>query len=183
TLLGVPAGTPSQRLLAHQTAKMLAGIAHAVDGLALLLDAPRRRPPAPLPVDAPGRPLPGHHRFRLSGPDWAPAFVNAGRAFVAIGAVELFWVVTAWPSGASAIVFVAIFVVLLSPKGDQAYIGALAFTVGVAVGVPAAAIVKFAVLPDLSTFPAFCGALGLCVIPIGFVMAQSRQPAVWAVAT
>ena len=59
-------------------------------------------------------------------PDWAPAFINAGRAFVAIGAVELFWVVTAWPSGASAIVFVAIFVVLLSPKGDQAYIGALA---------------------------------------------------------
>jgi hypothetical protein len=46
-------------------------------------------------------------------PDWAPAFVNAGRAFVAIGAVELFWVVTAWPSGALAIVFVAIIVVLL----------------------------------------------------------------------
>ena len=169
-LLVLPADTPPQRLLADQTAKLLAGIAHALDGLALL-------------VDAPGRPLPGHHRFRLSVPDWAPAFVNAGRAFVAIGAVELFWVVTAWPSGASAIVFVAIFVVLLSPKGDQAYIGALAFTVGVAVGVPAAAIVKFAVLPGLSTFPAFCVALGLCLIPVGFVMAQSRQPAVLAVTT
>jgi uncharacterized membrane protein YccC len=169
-LLVLPAGTPSQRLLADQTAKLLAGIAHALDGLALLLDAP-------------GRPLPGHHRFKLSVPDWAPAVVNAGRAFVAIGAVELFWVVTAWPSGASAIVFVAIFVVLLSPKGDQAYTGAVAFTVGVAVGVPLAAIVKFAVLPGLSTFPAFCVALGLCLIPVGFVMAQSRQPAVLAVAT
>ena len=53
-------------------------------------------------------------------------------------------VVTAWLRRLPAIVFVAIFVVLLSPKGDQAYIGALAFTVGVAGGVPAAAIVKFA---------------------------------------
>ena len=169
TLFVLPAGSPSQRLLADETAKLLAGLAQVLDGLTLLVDA--------------GRPLRGHRRFRLSVPDWAPGLVNAGRAFVTIGAVELFWVVTAWPNGASAIVFVAIFVVLLSPKGDQAYAGAVAFTVGVAVGVPAAAIVKFAVLPGLSTFPAFCVALGLCLIPVGFVMAKSRQPAVLAVAT
>ncbi len=169
TLLALPAGTPSQRLLADQTAKLLAGLAQALDGLALLVDA--------------GRPLRGHRRFRLSVPDWAPGLVNGGRAFVAMGAIELFWIVTAWPNGVSAIVFSAVALLLLSPKGDQAYAGAMAFALGVAGGVPAAAIIKFAVLPGLETFPAFCVALGLCLVPVGFVMAQSRQPMVLAVVT
>jgi uncharacterized membrane protein YccC len=169
-LLVLPAGTPSQRLLADETAKLLAGLARVFDGLALL-------------VDAPVRPLPGHGRFRLRVPDWLPGLVNAGRAFVTIGAIELFWVVTAWPSGASAILFAAVTVLLLSPRGDQAYAGAMAFALGVALGVPAAAIVKFAVLPGLSTFPAFCVALGLCLVPVGFLLAQSRQPLVLAAVT
>jgi hypothetical protein len=33
-------------------------------------------------------------------PDWLPALVNAGRTFIAICVVELFWIVTAWPNGA-----------------------------------------------------------------------------------
>ena len=168
-LLVLPVGNPSQRLLADQTAKLLAGIGRALDGLALLVDD--------------GRPLRVDRRFRLSVPDWLPGLVNAGRAFVTIGAIELFWVVTTWPNGASAIVFSAVVVLLLSPKGDQSYVGAMAFAVGVALGVPAAAIVKFAVLPGFSTFPAFCVALALCLIPVGFVMAQSRQPLVLAVVT
>src|SRR5271166_4387316 len=168
-LLVLPVSSPSQRLLADQTAKLLAGIAHVLDGLALLVDA--------------GPPLRGQGRFRPSVPDWLPGLVNAGRAFVAIGAIELFWLLTAWPNGASAIVFSAVVVLLLSPKGDQSYAGAMAFAVGVALGVPAAAIVKFALLPGFSTFPAFCAALGLCLIPVGFVMAQSRQPLVLAVVT
>ena len=168
-LLVLPASSPSQRLLADQTAKLLAGIAHVLDGLTLLVDA--------------GPPLRGQRRFRLSVPDWSPGLVNAGRAFVTIGAIELFWVLTAWPNGASAIVFSAVVVLLLSPKGDQSYVGAMAFAVGVALGVPAAAVVEFAVLPGFSTFPAFCVALGLCLIPVGFVMAQSRQPLILAVVT
>ena len=168
-LLVLPASSPSQRLLADQTASMLTGIGRALDGLALLVDA--------------GRPLRDGRRFRLSVPDWLPGLVNAGRAFVTIGAIELFWVVTTWPNGASAIVFSAVVVLLLSPKGDQSYAGAMAFAVGVALGVPAAAIVKFAVLPGFSTFPAFCVALALCLIPVAFVMAQSRQPLVLAVVT
>ena len=168
-LLALPARTPSQRLLADQTAKLLAGLSQALDGLTLLVDA--------------GRPLHGHRRFRLSVPDWAPGLVNGGRTFVAIGAIALFWIVTAWPNGVSAIVFSAVALLLLSPKGDQAYAGAMAFALGVAGAAPAAAIIKFAVLPGLETFPAFCLALGLCLVPVGFVMAQSRQPRVLAVAT
>ena len=59
---------------------------------------------------------PDHRGFRLSEPDWLPALVNAARAFLAIGAVELFWVATAWPDGALAIVIAAIVLLLLSPK-------------------------------------------------------------------
>src|SRR5262249_55091658 len=106
-LLAVPAGTPSLRLLADQTAKGLAGISDALNGLALLLDAP---------------PGPHHRRRRLQFrvPDWLPSFVNAGRAFITIGATEIFWILTAWPNGASAITFAAIVVILLAPRADQA---------------------------------------------------------------
>jgi hypothetical protein len=117
TLIALPADTPSLRLLADEMAKMLAGVLHVLDGLALL-------------VDAPHQPSPGARGFPLSEPDWLPALINAARAFLAIGAVELFWVATAWPNGASAIVFVAVLVLLLSPKGDLAYGGSLAFGPG-----------------------------------------------------
>jgi uncharacterized membrane protein YccC len=112
-----------------------------------------------------------------------PALINAARAFLAVSAVELFWVATAWPNGASAIVFVAVLALLLSPKGDLAYGGALAFALGIAGAVVCAAVVKFAVLPALQTFPAFCAALGLFLLPGGFAIAVSRQPTVTTVLT
>jgi uncharacterized membrane protein YccC len=164
----LPATTPSLRLLADQTSKAMGGILHVLDGLALLADAPTRAPP-------------GRRGFRLSVPDWLPAFVNAARAFVMISAATLFWVITAWPNGAFAITFTAIVVTLLSPRGDQAYAGALAFTLATAIAIVCAAIVKFAVLPGLETFAAFCIAIGLYLVPVGFGMAQSREPAMLAV--
>jgi uncharacterized membrane protein YccC len=168
TLIALPADTPSLRLLADETAKVLAGMLRVLDGIALL-------------VDAPGQPSPGARGFRLSEPDWLPALINAARAFLAISAVELFWVATAWPNGASAIVFVAVLLLLLSPKGDLAYGGSLAFALGIAGAVVCAAAIKFAMLPALQTFPAFCAALGLFFLPAGFAMAASRQPIVTAV--
>jgi uncharacterized membrane protein YccC len=170
TLIALPSDTPSLRLLADETAKLLAGMLHVLDGLALL-------------VDAPHHPSPGARGFRLSEPDWLPAMINAARAFLAISAVELFWVATAWPNGGSAIVFVAVLVLLLSPKGDLAYGGSLAFALGTAGAVVCAAAIKFAMLPALQTFPAFCAALGLFLLPAGFAIAVSRQPTVTAVLT
>jgi uncharacterized membrane protein YccC len=165
TTIALPADTPSLRLLADETVKVLAGMLDVLDGLALL-------------VDAPHHPSPDVRDFRPSEPDWLPALINAARAFLAIGAVELFWVATAWPNGVSAIVFVTILVVLLSPKGDLAYGGALVFALGTGSAVVFAAAVKFAMLPALQTFPAFCAALGVFLLPAGFAMAASRQPAV-----
>jgi uncharacterized membrane protein YccC len=170
SLRALSAGTPSLRLLADETVKLLVGILQVLDALALL-------------VDAPGQPLLRHRGFRLSVPDWLPAYVNAARAFVTIGAVELLWIATAWPNGALAFAFAAIVVVLLSPRGDQAYAGALVFMLGTAVGIVCAAIIKFAVLPGLETFPAFCIAIGLYLVPVGFGIAQSRQPGMLAFLT
>jgi uncharacterized membrane protein YccC len=176
-LLALPAGTPSLRLLADQAAKALAGILYVLDGLALLLDAPGRFLPGPGVTTMLSTVVFGGNRaFRLSVPDFLPAFVNATRAFVTISAVTLFWVVTAWPNGAFAIVFAAIVVLLLSPRGDLAYGGAIAFALGSTVSVVFAAIIKFAVLPGRESFPALCVAIGLYLIPAGFAIARSRKP-------
>jgi len=169
-LLALPAATASLRLVADETAKALLGIARALDGLALL-------------VDAPGQSHPRHSGFRIGVADWLPALVNAGRAFVAIGAAELFWIATAWPNGGFALVVVAILHLLLSPRGDVAYAGAVAVTIGAVGTIVCAATVKFAVLPGFDTFPALCLALGLYYVPIGFGVAHSRQPAALAVLT
>jgi uncharacterized membrane protein YccC len=163
-LLAGPAATPSWRLLADETAAVLAGLSHALDGLALLVDAPGR--------SAKGR------GFRLSVPDRLPAFINAARTFVTIGAAALLWVVTAWPNGGAAVTFAAVLLLLLSPRGDLAYRAAVAATLGAFGTVLCVAVIKFAVLPALQTFPAFCLAIGLVFVPVGFVIARSRQPAV-----
>ena len=108
-------------------------------------------------------------------PDWLPALVNAGRAFVAVGAVELFWIVTAWPNGARAITFAAIGVILLGPRADQAYAAAMSFMVGTGLTAIFAAIIAFAVLPNAETFAAFSLAIGLVLVPAGAGMVQPWQ--------
>src|SRR5262249_24981820 len=169
-LLALSAGTPSLRMLADQSAKVLAGMAHALDGLALL-------------VDAPDRSCRAHRGFRPAVPDWLPAILNGARAFVAIGGVALFWIVTGWPNGASAIFFVMIVVLVLGPRGDAAYGGAIAVALGLTGSIICAAITKFAMLPAFQTFPAFCVILGLFFVPVGFAMARSKQLAAVAIFT
>jgi uncharacterized membrane protein YccC len=168
TLLALTTETPSQRLLADETAQVLYGMGCVLDGLALFLDAPGRTP-------AGGRNAP------TGVADWLPVAVNAIRAFVTISAVELLWVATAWPDGGSAVVLTTVVILLLSPKGDLAYLGALAFALTAAFGIVAAAIIRFAVLPAVETFPAFCAVMGLFFIPAGFAVVRSQTPALTVV--
>src|SRR5262245_51214901 len=168
-LIAMPAGTPSLRLFADQTARVLLGLIHALDALALLTGK-RDRP-------GPGR------RARPHVADWWPAFVNAGRAFVMTGAAELFWIVTAWPNGAFAITFTAIVVLLLSPRADEAYALAFSFTVGIGLGTVGSAIVAFAGLPNVETFVGFSIVIGLYLIPVGAMVAQPWQTAVFIAMT
>lgn len=165
TLIAMPAGTPTLRLLTDQTARVMTGLVRALDALALLTGKAD-------PFDT-GR------RTKLHVADWLPAFVNAGRAFAMIGAVELFWIVTAWPNGAFAITFTAIVVTLLAPRADEAYAVALGFSVGVVLGTVGAAIIGFAALPTVETFLGFCIMIGLYLIPVGAGVAQPWQTAVF----
>jgi uncharacterized membrane protein YccC len=165
-LLAFPAATPSIRLLADAAAEPLAGISQALNGLALL-------------VADPARPLRRAGTIRLGIADWMPALVNAGRAFVAIGAVALFWIVTAWPNGAGAMTWAAITVILFAPRADQAYAAAYRFVVGNCLTAVFAAIVAFAVLPNLETFAGFSIAIGLFLVPAGALVAQPWQTALF----
>jgi uncharacterized membrane protein YccC len=170
-LLALPVATPSLRLLADETAKLLTGILQSIDALVLLVGG------------EPSRPSSSRRTTWLSVPDRLPALLNAGRAFVTMSVVELVWVVTAWPNGAFAIAFAAIVVLLLSPRGDLAFAGALAFMAGTVATIICAATIEFAVLPSLETFPAFCLAIGLYYVPVGYLMARTRKPAAMAVLT
>jgi len=167
-LLTFPADTPSQRMLADKAAEVLVGLSHALNGIALLVADPAQPPSRRR----------GTARLRVA--DWLPAMVNAGRAFVTIAAVALWWIVTEWPSGATAIAWAAIAVILMAPRADQAYAGALRFAVGNALAAVLAAILAFAVLPQQQTFVGFSIALAAYMVPVGALMAQPWQAALFA---
>jgi len=166
-LVEMPAATPSLRQLADQTANVLGGFAALLNGLALL-------------VADPARPRSRLRVATLHVSDWLPAFVNGGRAFVTIGAVEVFWIITQWPNGASAIVFAAVTVILLSPRADEAYDYAMKFMIGVCIATICAAIILFAGLPNVETFAGFSLVLAVFFVPAGALMAQSWNAATFA---
>jgi uncharacterized membrane protein YccC len=157
-LIALPAETPSQRLLADKSAEILAGLSHALGGLALLVADPARSIP--------------RRTVRLRMPDWLPALVNAARVFVTIGLTAGFWIVTEWPNGASTITWAALTVILMSPRADQAYAQAWRLAAGNALAAISAAVMLFAVLPKLQTFAAFSIAIGAYLVPVSALMAQ-----------
>src|SRR3984893_4953109 len=160
-LRALPPGSPSLRLLAAHAATLLAGFAAVLDGPALLVADPAR-------IRSP-------RRMTLHVPDWLPALVNGGRAFVTIGAVELFWIATHLPHGAPRRTFTAIAVILLAPRADAAYAQAVSFMIGIALAAVCAAIILFAVLPNRATFAGFSIVMGLYLVPVGMLLAQSSQ--------
>jgi uncharacterized membrane protein YccC len=163
-LVALPADTPSLRLLADGTAEALSGISRALNGLLLLSNSDKGLQD-------------GVVRFRV--PDFLPPFVNAMRVFIVMSVFELFWIVTAWPSGTLAITWSAIFVILFSPMADQAYANAKIRLLGVCLTAALAAVFKFAVLPDGETFFDLAISIGLVLIPAGALSTQSWQAAIF----
>jgi uncharacterized membrane protein YccC len=166
-LASLPADTPSLRLLADQTAEALLGLRCALDGLLLLVDSTRN-------VRTP-------RSTWLTVPDALPPLLNTVRIFVTIVAVELFWIATAWPNGGQAIVFAAIVVLVFSARAEQAYSAAIGFMIGASLAAVLAAIIKFAVLPQLTTFAGFSLAIGLVLVPAGILMVRWPSPIVVAI--
>jgi uncharacterized membrane protein YccC len=168
-LHAMPSSTPALRLLADGAAKTLADLSHAINGIVLLND----------PLGA----LEWSGIKRIRVPDWLPALVNALRAFLTIGAVSLFWIVTEWPDGASAIIFAAVGTSLLALRGDLAAATAVSFLIGTILTAAIAATVKFALLPQLQTFPGFSIAIGLVLVPLGAMLTQPWQAGVFLAGT
>jgi uncharacterized membrane protein YccC len=164
-LYAMPADSPSSRLLADRAARTLDYLSLALNGVAFLGD-PRGE-------------LRWPHRKQLRVPDFLPAFVNAVRAFLTIAAVTLFWIVTAWPGGAGALVIAAIGSILIAPSGDLAPASAVNFLLGIILTAVLAGILKFAVLPQLETFAGLSIALGLVLVPLGAMQAQPWRTGVF----
>jgi uncharacterized membrane protein YccC len=162
TLTHFQAETPMQRLLADNAAAGMLGMARALNGLTGVID----------PRDI----IRMKGRAHLHVADWMPAFVNALRVLFAVGAISLFWVLSAWPSGVAAITFCAVIVILLPPSGDVAYSNAVLFLQGSALSAVLSAIVVFAILPKVITFPTLCLTLGLVIVPLGFLNARGWKP-------
>jgi len=158
-LVEMPSPTITQRLLADQTAAVIAGLSRVLAGLALLAGDE-------VPENTAGR------GFELHVADWLPPLVNAGRAFATIVTVQIVWIWTQWPNGAGAITFAAITVILLSPRADESYAMAIKFTAGTAIAAFGAAIALFAGLPNADSFAGFAIVLGLFLIPAGAMIAQ-----------
>lgn len=161
-----PVNTPSALLLSGLTGNVLTGISDALSALALL-------------TGIRAQPQSCRRSFWQYVPDWLPAFVNAGRAFVAIGAATLLWIATAWPNGAFAITFAAIVVTLFAPTGDQVPAVSMSFLIGIVLAAAFAGIIKFAALPAFDNFASFSIILGLYLIPVGALMSQSWQRAMF----
>jgi uncharacterized membrane protein YccC len=158
-LVALPNCDPSLRLLADEAARALLGLSRPLDASALLVGEPVRRFWRPWHADS---------------PDWAPAALNAARTFVAICAVEMFWILTAWPNGAEAIAFAAIAVILFTLRGDRAYSTSVSFMIGACLSVALAAVVKFAVLPRIDGFGGFSLTIGVVLVPVGALLTRPR---------
>ena len=162
-LVALPAETPSRRLLADAMARGLIAAWQTLGGLALLRGQrgfwvrPRR--------------------VRVIVPDYLPALLNGVRAFLTMAVAEGIWIATAWPDGGLMIVWAAALVVLMAPLNETASAAVWSFLLGALVSTVLAAVVAFAILPSRTGFVGLAAALGLVLIPIGAMAAQSwRQP-------
>lgn len=146
---------PTSCILADSARDVAIGIAGMVDCILLLRAHEGRRVAATLPPLVIADPL--------------PAVLNGLRVFAAVLAAAVFWVVTAWPTGAFGVVFAAVGTLIFGARGDQARLLARDYAVGATVMSILAGAVYFGVLPALSTFPALVALLALLLVPLGML--------------
>jgi uncharacterized membrane protein YccC len=158
-LLRRRAGDPSMRLTLDAAANVAAGLAVATNGLTLLSNPAKARDLRP--------------PFGFFVGDWLSPLVNALRTFLGVGAVMLFWIVTAWPNGLFAITFTAITVMNFAPMPGVNR-SALSWSVGAVTTALIGAAVKFALLPNHESFLAFSVMIAIALVPLA---ALSTVPA------
>jgi uncharacterized membrane protein YccC len=72
---------------------------------------------------------------------------------------------------------------MFAPRADQAYAMVLSFMAGTILAAFLAAVIEFAVLPQIATFAGFALAIGLVLVPAGAGMAQPWQSALFVAIT
>jgi hypothetical protein len=82
-------------------------------------------------------------------------------------------------SATQALTLAALGASLLSLRGDLAPSAAISFLIGTILTIAIAAIVKFALLPQLETFAGLSLALGFVLVPLGAMFAQPWQTGVF----
>ncbi len=111
--------------------------------------------------------------------DPLPAVLNGLRVFAAVIAMAWFWVATAWPNGAFAVVFAAIATLVFGSFGDQARALAKDYVIGAVLMAILGGGLYFGLLPALSTFPALALVLTLLFLPLGILQAGSWHSVVF----
>lgn len=165
TLLREPAASPSMRLLADETARILAGFCRTLDGLALLRGAQ-----VPL-ASTPTR--------RRAPSDMLPALISALRAFSVVLIAAALWIATAWPNGSTAIVWAALATVIFAASGDESFERVSAWALGTGMAAGCAAVTAFAVLPNVQSFAGLSLVLGLYLVPAGALSTLPLKPPVF----
>ena len=160
-VLGALAGHgPVVEALAARAGRALVAAATSLEASAWLADPARPEPPAGAICAAP--------------PDPLPALANAARVYLAVTAAMVLWIATRWPNGPGAITWTAIPILLLSPQQEKAYDAALGFVIGILLAAGLAAVVDFAVLPQLQTFPEFAVALAVPIVAVSALSTNQR---------
>jgi uncharacterized membrane protein YccC len=162
-LAGLQVEAPESGLVLGGAVQALLGLERALNAVTLLVEPARgevRTAPA-----------------KLRNPDLLPAIINGLRAFLIILVVAGFWIVTAWPTGTTAMIFGAIIVLLLSPRGDSAIANAWEFFAGTLFTSALAGIVNFALLPGQEGFFRLALILGLVIVPFAALSAGKWHPA------
>ena len=152
-LVGLETKDLSLRLKADGAADVASGLAAAANGLALIDDPARARAVARVP--------------KLVVADYLPAMINALRVFLGVGAVVLFWIITAWPNGPQALIFTAVTIMVFSPMQGRSIQAAMGQGVGTIIAAVVVAFIKFVLLVNKETFGAFALMIAIGLVPLG----------------
>ncbi len=109
--------------------------------------------------------------------DYGMALLSAFAAAVAVGAVCAFWILTAWPDGATAAMMTAILCTFFAAQDDPVP-AIMGFTYATAIGIVIDFVYLFAILPMVTTFemlvlalaPAFLFLGALIAMPATFIL-------------
>lgn len=106
--------------------------------------------------------------------DPAMAILNGVRAMLAVMLVSAFWIITAWPYGASAVMMVAIACSLFAPAADPAR-AINAGLLGGCIALPASFLCKFFILPAMDGFVLLCAVLAPFLLFSAWLLSLNRK--------